>query len=415
MKKPFPIVGLILALFFGARTANRSDQTAHRSPARNQVENSHAAKAVLRVAPLPTGASAQNLDDCRDITATAEFEKLHWWLSRSAQGCTLTVSPAWREICKINPTHPSDEDLLAPSLTGEQFMARCLGDSGTIGSMMASVPNPQRTHLGLMTDRAIEAIQVAAAEAHFLPLSHYLPWPSPGTGAGGPSASSESEDEPKLDEPGVLIFRDVDPPSTLRPRYLLVFLIPEMPAEGLDRRVFSKAGSMIEKVSPNMDAMRFAGPDFSGSVASLRELEKGLRVAKCIHAVSGSVTNAEAYKETKESCSTFEVTQTGDHEALCEFVKGAKGFGYESNQIAILSEEGTQYGRQGPVDEAGDPKACKPDETAKLWFLHFPREISKLRNAYGAETGKAAPSDSASTAGLGLQWQDAEGSQRAMI
>jgi hypothetical protein len=404
--KQFPVLGLILALFFGARTANRPPTATN--PAPNKAGQSHSLRAAAKPSPVPKGSSALADGACRDNAGTAEFEKSHWWLAPSSQGCTRSLSPVWREICKINPAHPIEENLLAPELTGEQFIAQCLGQSGTVGSMMAAVPNPHRTHLGLMTDRAIEAIQVSAAEAHFLPVSHYLPWPSPGAASASSGTAPESQNQPESSDPGVLVFRDADSPFATRPRYLLVFLIPEMPTEGLDRRVFSSADRIIAKVSPHMDAIRFAGPNFSGSVSSLGELGQKLSAAKCIHAISGSVTNADPYGKTEQSCSTFAVTQTRDRDALCKFVQGAASFGYRSDQIAILSEEGTQYGRQSAADDSTIANPCKKGETAQLWFLHFPREISKLRNAYGAETGKAAPADPTPQAGLGLQWQDAE-------
>ena len=77
---------------------------------------------------------------------------------------------------------------------------------------MASVANPLRTHLGLMTDRAIEAIQVAAAEADFLPQSHYLPWPAPTSGSDS-QAPAESQDQSDSADPGVMIFRNDDTPT----------------------------------------------------------------------------------------------------------------------------------------------------------------------------------------------------------
>ena len=407
--KQFGVFGLLLALFFGARTANQSGQTTHTNPSRDQVESNDSERNRSLAHLLKTASPLSS--DCGDPAKAAAFKKAHWWLSlHNYQGCSVSLSPVWKEICAINPAH-ADADLSAPNLTEDQFLTACLGNSRSISSMMAAVPNPQRTHLGLMTDRAIEAIQVAVAEAHFLPLSHYLPWPAPGSRSTGVPSPPEGENQSDSDDPGVLIFRDADQPSAVRPPYFLVFLVPETPTEGLDRRVFSNAGKMIEKVSPKQETIGFAGPDFSGSVSSLAELEKVLG-EKCVHAISGSVTNGEDYVGKKESCSTFAVMQTGDHEALCEFVKGAAAFGYASDQIAILSEEGTQYGRQGSADRPANSELCNPDQRARLWFLHFPREISKLRNAYGAETGKSTPTDATSQTGLGLQWQDAEAAQR---
>jgi hypothetical protein len=472
--KQFPILGLILAILFGPRAVNRGETTpsAHRAP--TTAEKTQPPK-EKRSTPQPAKVVLNTANDtCQD---PGDLEQ-RWWLSRSAstQGCSLVLSPVWKEICKINPQHPGDEVLLNPGLKGEDFRRLCLGDAGPIGSMMAAVPNPQHTHLGLMTDRAIEAIQVAASEARFLPLAHYLPWPAPGSGSSGGGMASASDNQPDSSEPGVLIFHDVDSGATMRPKYLLVFLIPEMPTEGLDRTVFLNAARMIAKASPWMKGLRFAGPNFSGSIGSLVDLQKAWWELKemhakngtqdivetpspCIHAVSGSVTNPG---KVPDGCPTFAFTQTKDSVALCHFVKSAESFGYASNEIAILSEEGTQYGRQGPADQdstkqdstntgpadqapadqgaakhastkptpagaATAPDPCDEDASdrdskneggrdkdrrAQLWFLHFPREISKLRNAYGAEQGKAAPGDASASAQLEMQWQDAEGSQR---
>jgi len=444
--KQFPFLGLILAILLGPRALNRSDTPRPPRGASNRVEKSHSPKENKNTTPAAKAVPAVANGGCSG--AAANDLKRRWWLAWSGQGCVLSVSGVWREICKIGPGHPSDEALLDPGLKEEEFIKRCLGNVGSIRSMMAAVPNPQHTHLGLMTDRAIEAIQVAASEARFLPMAHYLPWPAGGTGSGGGSAASTGQNQGDPSEPGVLVFQDVDEVKKVppRPKYLLVFLIPEMPTEGLDRSVFLNAGRMIGKASPGMRVIRLAGPNFSGSVASLADLQKELQEQQgkketvgangghgCdeapgpfIHAVSGTVTNPQ----TTTPCLTFEVTQTKDKAALCYFVKSAESFGYASDEIAILSEEGTQYGRQSPVDQgpegsqtpASPADSCEKDNPeqassdqkghAQIWFLHFPREISKLRNAYGAEQGKTSTSDSVSSAELELRWQDAEGSQR---
>ncbi len=416
MRSKLSLVGLILTLFFGARTANRSDRAASSSPIPGGVRINQSNPLLGGKVPARSPKiSTQRENDCGDIAAKAEFGKLHWWLSQqSGKDCARSLSPVWREICKINPKyspdHSGDNDLLDPTLTGADFLKRCLGGAAPVRSMMASVPNPRRTHLGLMTDRAIEAIQVAAAEAHFLPLSHYLPWPSPGSDSAGLSVPSESETQSDSSDPGVLIFRDSE-----QQKYLVIFLIPELPTEGLDRNVFFKAQTMIEQVSPTTATFGFEGPNFSGSVASLKALDDGLGDAKCIHAVSGSVTNAQGYSQgysrTKQSCSsTLSLIETSDEEALEEFVKGAGVFGYDCNQIAILSEEGTQYGNTRYSKQSTWP-CPQGTEHGALWFLHFPREISKLRNAYGAETGKSTQSEPPGQTDLGLQWQDSDAAQ----
>jgi hypothetical protein len=80
-------------------------------------------------------------------------------------------------------------------------------------------------------------------------------------------------------------------------------------------------------------------------------------------------------------------------------------FRYRPEEIAILSEAGTQYG----TPELG---CFGPPNRRPLLFLNFPREISKLRNAYGAETGSGAQAASANPqTDLQMSWQDSEATQ----
>ena len=437
MKKPFPLLGLILAILLGPGAMNRIGTAAPAHRASTTVEKTHSRKDSKNTAHAVTGAVTASKDGCTN-TSPQDLER-RWWLVRSGNGCSVSVSLVWKEICKINPNTYSEDDALAENLSGPEFKKKCLGDPASVQSMMAAVPNPRRTHLGLMTDRAIEAMQVAASEAGFLPVAHYLPWPAGSSGGADGAAEGESEAEPNV--PGVLVFQSDASDLPLRPKHLLVFLISETPTEGLDRIVFKKAGAMIREISPSQNnKIRFVGPNFSGSVAALGEMQQTLggSGAPQIEAVSGSVTNQD---NIPKGLVTFTRIQTSDREALSRFVKGAESFGYENNEIAILSEEGTQYGRQGPTENQGgsvpedtrsrsqnaastndksNPKKKvgkkgkdgEKEAWEQLWFLHFPREISKLRNAYGAEVGRSAPADSGSSPDLGLQWQDTEGTNR---
>lgn len=465
--KQIPILGLLLAVLFSPRASELATAPAHRAASSGAVHApTESKKPAVTAKP-----DARTTDKCGPNLA-GDLERL-WWLTKDPNSCSVNLSPAWKEICKLNPAHPAGNAVLAPALGEAEFRQLCLGTAGPVGSMMAAIPNPRHTHLGLMTDRAIEAIQVAASEAHFIPLSHYLPWPAPGAASerSEPGQAAQDEDSP---EPGVLIFHDGDPQTDNRPKYLLVFLIPEMPTEGLDREVFLRAAKMIDVASPGTTVIRFAGPNFSGSMPGLADLQNELlarhgsnnpsgkpQSGPCvqgIHAVSGSVTNSpDEFKGN--TCLSFTPMETSDEEALCLFVRGTRAFGYQPSQIAILSEEGTQYGRQSPGEKktegdeektgdapksAAEAKTGSPsdvcysadqnkdsnsaaatsatsridndhadkDSNKQLWFLHFPREISKLRNAYGAEEVKASSGNSGASSGLGMQWQDTEGPQR---
>lgn len=434
--KRFSVGGLFFALLFGPQAANWSKQPVQSNPSSSHTRES----AQRRVGTALTSKtdSAQTGSNC-NTNAIALYQKRHWWLSREiSPGCSLALSPLWNQICALNDNRkaggdPEDEPIpkylseeASRALNSEQdpsaedhpgfpgldseatevsvFFKRCLGNV-PVRSMMASLPNPLHTPLGLMTDRAIETIQVVATEARFLPFSAYLPWPPPSAGAAGSPIPPQLASQSDSSDPGLLIFRNADPSS--KPKYLLIFLIPEVLATGLDQNALSIALRIMTVVSfPDTKPIPFAGPVFSGSVVSLEALDRGLG-GTCIHAVSGSITNAGEYSflQKKDCTSTLTLTETPDRVAIGKFVAGAAALGYSREQIAILSEEGTEYGRQDDKD----------DENMKgLWFLHFPREISKLRNAYGAEAGKVengktAPPQlgwSSTKSDLGLQWQD---------
>jgi hypothetical protein len=475
--KRFSVISLFFALLFGPQMRIGMQPVKTGSPSSSTQKSAERRKDTT--AP-PMTASQQNGGNC-GADAFALYQKRHWWLSREiSPGCSLTLSPLWNQICALDDSHKAGgdpEDGPIPKYLAEEasralnrqrkptaeglsgftglhseakdvsvFHERCLAKV-SVRSMMASLPNPLHTPLGLMTDRAIETIQVVATEADFLPFSAYLPWPPPSAGAAGSPNPLQLSSQPDSSDPGLLIFRSAssqvfegdivkskstgrtatilrqvddshfevamgamkmkiarDDIAEVEPKYLLIFLIPEVLTTGLDQNAFSTALRIIRVVSPrDTKPIPFAGPVFSGSVVSLKALDSGLGDA-CIHAVSGSITNAREYSLQKKDCnSMLTLTETPDHVAISKFVAGASALGYCREQIAILSEEGTEYGRQNDKDMNG------------LWFLHFPREISKLRNAYGAEAGKAVEKEkvaspplgwSSAKPDLGMQWQD---------
>jgi len=398
------LLGLVLALFVGARVGNPGQPpgSSVSPPGSTKPEKKPSLRQVTMRAGGRGKPSAAGID-CDGISVTVKDELLH--VSQSPRGsrpCTSPLPAVWKEICKLNPTYRSDNDLPGQeeldSLSGDDFVKRCLGsDRPKIFSVMASVANPLRTHLGLMTDRTIEAIQVAAAEADYLPQSHYLPWLAPVSGSDS-QTSPESEDQPDSASPGVMIFRNTETSPPAPQSYLLVFLIPELPTEGLDRKVFAAAEKIIEMVSPNNSMLLFAGPTFSGSVVSLQEINRNLVPNKCVFAFSGSVANPPPNVIQQPGCPEITLTRTTNCDALHSFLMGVGTFGYRPEEIAILSEEGTQYGSMVCDFEAGH----------RLLFLHFPREISKLRNAYGAETNSAAQASANPQTDLQMSWQDSE-------
>jgi hypothetical protein len=430
-----PVIGLILALFFGARTALPGSQpSSSGTGARTQREKQKVDKSIPREVPA-----------------------------------------VWEALCKLNPEYGStwylsDRAELETS-TSRVPDPPCLRDEKKknleldIFWVIAAVPDPVHTHLGLSFDRTIDAIQTAASEADtpYFPYLNALPWPPPQE----KSDASGKETASDYQYPGVLVFRRLEShPDDSRdkhdrpgPRYLAVFLVPELPTSGIDRPTFLAAARIMYQISPNSArTIALLGPNFSGSVGLLGELRSQLNAQLksqfkknktqdqnqwCIQAVSGSVTNPgdDPFPDEKGSrgcISTFTTLQTSDREAKASFISAMGSSGsYCPGEIAILTEDGTEYGNSPTQDEKPKPESGNspapdekskpqsgnsppPDEKSKsesgcehkksALYLHFPREISKLRNAYGpsiTQQSQKERAQAASSPALSLTWQDA--------
>jgi hypothetical protein len=463
-----PLLGLLLALFVGARvstpggaseggpTASAAGKYSSSSqPAKEGAVPRHSGRQVSSVTEASVASDLVE-SGCDVVTATSKAGTFHISKSTRTSGqCLPPLPPLYQTLCRLNSQYSfSDETRyrleLAALRADKPALPQCFaglgGDEGlSIDSVMASVPDPEHTHLGLLTDRAIEAIQVAAGKAGYDPYSHFLPWTSSDLQKNSNEASA-SESDADSHEPGVLIFRGQEPPllqpSSLRsPQYLVVFLIPELPTTGLDKESFVKANSTMQQISrqlgqPELKVIPFAGPNFSGSKASLQDIDFGLDQTQCIHAFSGQVTAATYSHDKsddtgKHTCTSVLVsTQTLDQEAVPLLVKGLQDYGYQRKQIAVLSEGGTTFGNQatkigdksrGEDGDADEDAKCDPAKTAdpqqssscQVLSMQFPREISKLRNAYGAEAGQTTPAASANqqTSDVQMSWQDSQASR----
>jgi hypothetical protein len=463
-----PLLGLLLAVFVGARVGSPgiSSEAAPAAPSTgkgysssNQIAKpstnrvpQHSTKQIFPVVTAAAGSDVVE-NGCDEVTATSKAGTFQISKAlRTSAECLPPLPPIYSVLCGLNPYFNSSADLrhgferqeaaaekpiLPPCLTG-------LGDAQPkIFLAMASVPDPKHTHLGLLTDRSIEAIQVAAGRSGYNPYSHFLPWTSDPQKNSDEGSASEGEGDSH--EPGVLIFekQELSSPNssaTTPHQYLAVFLIPELPTTGLDQESFFSAKKIMDQVSdqlkPKQDKPQFilfAGPNFSGSLASLKDLDRQLGPTQCVRAFSGQVTAAKYFNQKKDSCeSQLVLTQTPDCAAVPLFVKGLGDYyGYRPGEIALLSEGGTAYGNKAAaigkgedaetISNAQEPANVNPDCSDKpgdtniggLLNLQFPREISKLRNAYGAATSQTSSTGLSSQQDTDLQmsWQDSEGTR----
>jgi hypothetical protein len=407
----FPLLGLVLAVFLGSQVSS------------------------------PSGKSGTTSDPAQAGKAGSAHHpaKIHANSSKQAGKAihpAPSSSPLVQTICRLNSTYNQTQAIndgfpsRASSPAPNPF-PNCLPHLSDqqplhILSLMAAIEDPIHTHLGLETDRTIDGIQAAAAVATYNPYSHFLPWrPAQPTSNSEETPNGESD----LHQPGLLIFRKNIPPEQPA-EYLAVFLIPELPTTGLDQQAFFIAQKIMADTTArtsyptsNPNIVRFAGPNFSGSMASFADIDNLLHSPSdfdpdySIHAFSGSITSRPDHAFANPD-STLTLAQTPDLDAINAFLSGVLEYGYCPEQIAILSEEGTEFGNKlgretYSQDEKDTHQPCQIG--AGPLSLHFPREISKLRNAYGAQavqtpqTGKTTQAGS-SQPDISVNWQDSEAS-----
>jgi hypothetical protein len=312
------------------------------------------------------------------------------------------------------------------------------GENTKILFVIATVPDPVRTHLSLSFDRSIEVITKAAQQAGFLFSRANMPWESgehPDTPDVKMRIAGQVYQNHKEDFPGLMIFRDAhgaedlsavgDPirkPHVGSAKTLFVLVVGETPTGGIRKEEFKNALRMIrgirgkDNIPEELRALRILGTTSSGSLASLEQLLQRELGGKSradfgeilIHSgTASSWTSTEEFREFLkiwDSNAEFSTFQESDQYADEHFRCYLEKQGYEARDIAILSEDETAYGNIQSSD-AGIAGPCKdygPDsgpEDHQMVRLYFPRDIAQLRAAYqrdvtsqdGANTAKKAP------------------------
>jgi hypothetical protein len=290
-----------------------------------------------------------------------------------------------------NDEEPKDKDQIV-----KQF---CLdtpsGQTFSRKVVIATVPDPELTHLSLFFDRNIESITWAAADGdlsdeRYLFNGYWFPWRPP-TGQEADSAKREANDkerESRVSSPGLLLFRGFKDPHKL----LLVFLVGETPTSGINRVAFRSAWAYADAVK-NRDlpicqqkqnegsCMGILGPSFTGSLASLRLLLdsksdwKSASQPAGVAVISGAVTGVLGNPlAPSHFCTTLET----------DYQKQAALFSYTANilprEFAFLEEDETAYGARRLVDVDG---AARKAGAGEPLILSYPRGIARIRNLSG--------------------------------
>lgn len=270
----------------------------------------------------------------------------------------------------------------------------CVPLDGNTRFLIATVPDPDATHLALYFDRNMESLLWATTDAGYSFERYWLPWntePPKDLVLLQDQECQRKNSETRHRLPGLLVFHETKSPD----KSLFLFLVGETPTSGVDKDAWNNAldyvGAM-ENASPDGKwKVDVVGPSFSGSLAPLgADLSHLPDVGHYrFHFISGMATSGEAIERFRMAIKNF-----GEYDSVIErddraaylFLRFVDNMWSAPKAVAMLTEAETAYG----VTLSGLPKST-------LLSFRYPREISRLRNSYqeaspaAPQTGKAPP------------------------
>jgi hypothetical protein len=270
--------------------------------------------------------------------------------------------------------------------------------------------DPVHTHLAFFFDRQIDAIQEAVQQDGYLFARSYMPW--------DPNEHSEdtdfrtrlAQDDYRSEReayPGLMIFRDDRGTSDFRTRrHLFVFVVGETPTGGINKSQYQWALEAIRAIcgkdrckssrSDYQQSLYVLGPTFSGSLYSLALLLRD-RVDEVENAFSDVVINTgtatdertiywftQFISDRAQNGSLnihFRAFQENSNYALVHFLDLACHYGYQSKDVAVLSEDQTAYG-SAYINYGSSAATNSCVDQSRVIQLYFPRDIAQLRAAY---------------------------------
>jgi hypothetical protein len=241
--------------------------------------------------------------------------------------------------------------------------------------VIALVPDPVHTHLALLFDRSVEALQQAAQRKGYAFDRAILPWDLPrhtdATEADKPQQQVEAQRN-RESFPGLLIFRSESTGEGEKRVPLFVLVVGETPTGGLHKKQFQNALDMVRQIRATIqgeEPLRILGPTFSGSLESLqRELPEATKLLPFSEAYiySGTATDAASMHAFESQLDSphippyghFASFQQNDSYVLRHFAAFVCAQGYELSEVAVLSEDQTVYGANVPQSQgaSGQPE-----------------------------------------------------------
>lgn len=349
------------------------------APANEQAANSPSAQSNLQrvESTPPTCPVDENLDcsaDCRGFCPSQDFKN--------------TLSGYFGPEESAMPAAGSDP-LGVPAAIQNQHKLQFV---------IVTVSDPVHTRLSLFFDESVEAVEQAATDAGYLFARAAIPWdntrhPEPSNFA--TRLEEKDYQQAKENIPGLMIFRNTKGSGI--EETLLIFLVGELPTEGINKRQFHNALRAIQLMSPptgqGKSWLRVVGPTFSGSLYSLNEIFEQDNIAKSflpqVEMLSGTVRDPPTIRwfQNRPDHYEFQALHKNDFDAMRRFESFVCRLGYPLSSIARLSEDETAYGGEShiPDRDGADPKKRNDTCTGKVPKLHFPRDIASLRAAYEQE------------------------------
>ncbi|HTB14109.1 MAG TPA: hypothetical protein VK752_21200 [Bryobacteraceae bacterium] len=271
--------------------------------------------------------------------------------------------------------------------------------------IIATIPDPERTHLSLYFDRALETIINAAEDQGFSYDRYWLPWHVNHDQANPDPRKQDILDgraEARHRKPGVIILRR-RPPAQDKPKVavdietamkegqkeskrrlqvsknwaLVIFLVGETPTAGINRYQFQRAADYVRSFEDCGYALGVLGPTFSGSFTSLRaalqRFPNGDQGSLVISGSASGVNSADGLGSSTVHSDVFLWT------ALKTFLARQLRI---TGEVVYLREATTDFGITS-FDIYRPPNSPSSD-------IYYPREISRLRNVYPEQTNSAA-------------------------
>jgi hypothetical protein len=320
--------------------------------------------------------------------------------------------------------------------------AACVPDDyhGGVQMLVSIVPDPVNSYLALEYDRSMESIERAAADQDYTFDRYWLPWRDtdirsrPGTiEIQRDSVLQErlraQERKQRQQQPGLIVFHRKQGmlEDSTKPMILLVFVVGETPASGLNKDELSNALFYIRGLHQKLHscdqfALDIAGPHFSASLQPLGEVFKSLlvkdpRLRRCgpsaVRVISGSASNDDAIYAARQAFQEVESATLGRVQLRLNTLALHERFkfdvivaelrritGANCDELAYLSETASDY--PGFTYSGGCPE---------INISYFPRNIAPLRNAYQAAQDVMAQAKGAAQlpqVGLPLTYREPE-------